>query len=441
MNLLNSKNRREYLLYHLFRHLKPTKEIMARMVFIGANEPVTSNKILFRISEKRFDISSVITIDGVPFLFPIGDQKSLYSIENNSLVFHQDVLTSAFYLLSGQQEHENKTRDSMGRFPYAESVQCKLDFISIPIVNYYFQMIIEAIEKYCHVCSISFQQMEKKDHFQFCLTHDIDRIEAYSTGEVVHRFLRLIGLAPHSYPSRTIALKAFIKQFAGWLHINPEPDPYWSFQKMREIEKKIGFISTWYFIEKTKIKKDSKYHFSDKKIKEVIHSLIKDHCEIGLHGSLESTHDLTAIKASKKRLEDASGTTVKGFRQHFLVYDNLDAALYQDAGFEYDSTLGFAEHEGFRNSYCFPFRIYDFNSESMLNIWEYPLIAMDTTLLHYRKLSFTEMEQSILHLIDEIKKFEGIFVLLWHNSNFDEYEFPGITKFYTRLLSIIKTTL
>ncbi len=62
---------------------------------------------------------------------------------------------------------------------------------------------------------------------------------------------------------------------------------------------------------------------------------------------------------------------------------------------------------------------------------------MDVTLFHYRHLNNSEALESVKYLIHEIKKFKGVFTLLWHNDFFDEDRFPGIKSFYEALLSYI----
>ncbi len=62
---------------------------------------------------------------------------------------------------------------------------------------------------------------------------------------------------------------------------------------------------------------------------------------------------------------------------------------------------------------------------------------MDSTLFQYRKLSPIEAMESVLSIIEEVKRFNGVFTLLWHNSYFNESEVPGITVFYNTLLDKI----
>ncbi len=89
--------------------------------------------------------------------------------------------------------------------------------------------------------------------------------------------------------------------------------------------------------------------------------------------------------------------------------------------FAYDSTLGFAEHYGFRNSYCLPFRPFDFRTGQAHDFLEIPLNVMDTTLHHprYLQLAPEEILPALLPMFREIERFGGVATVLWHNENFD----------------------
>ena len=89
--------------------------------------------------------------------------------------------------------------------------------------------------------------------------------------------------------------------------------------------------------------------------------------------------------------------------------------------FSYDSTLGFAEHFGFRHSYCLPFYPYNFQTGAAHNFLEIPLNVMDTTLHHphYLQLRAAEILPALRPMLEEIKKFGGVATVLWHNDHFD----------------------
>jgi hypothetical protein len=129
---------------------------------------------------------------------------------------------------------------------------------------------------------------------------------------------------------------------------------------------------------------------------------------------------------------------VKGIRQHRLRYEVPQTSEIQEQlGFIYDTSLGFFDHEGFRNSFCLPFKLYNFQKKKMTGIWEIPLNVMDCTLLESRGMNFNEAQVKVENLIAEIRKFSGVFTLLWHNGYFDEIRFPGIHHYYEEMIANI----
>jgi hypothetical protein len=139
-----------------------------------------------------------------------------------------------------------------------------------------------------------------------------------------------------------------------------------------------------------------------------------------------------------KELNEITINAVEGNRQHRLLFKIPETMRnLSKCGISYDSSLGFAAHEGFRNSYCYPFKLYDFEKDEMIHVWEIPLVVMDVTLFNYRKLSFNSAMENMDLLVEEIIKHNGIFTLLVHPETLDEEERPGIFKFYESLLDLL----
>jgi hypothetical protein len=111
--------------------------------------------------------------------------------------------------------------------------------------------------------------------------------------------------------------------------------------------------------------------------------------------------------------------------------------IHEKLNLLYDSSLGFAEHEGFRNSYCLPFKLYNFVEDNAFNVWQIPLAVMDNTLFDYRKLNYDQAHATIIALLNEVEKFGGVFSLLWHNNYLDDLDMPGIRRFYRNFIETI----
>jgi hypothetical protein len=68
--------------------------------------------------------------------------------------------------------------------------------------------------------------------------------------------------------------------------------------------------------------------------------------------------------------------------------------------------------------YCHPFPLFDIEKRRILHVYEHPLIAMDVTFKRYRNSSPEQTITEVRHLMEVARKYDGEFVLLWHNSSF-----------------------
>jgi len=239
-----NKNQIEYILYHLNHHIDITSQLRTHMVF-GEGHGSLSKKILFPLSENR--LTTVKYVGTLPVLFPLSPNDSFYHIDDkNNLLFHDDLLKSAFYLLSGYQETIDFEGDEFGRFLYADSIQKQLDIAHIPLVNEYFLIIIEGLEHFCKTHNIPFRKkkMWKTHEWAFMLTHDVDRVDKYTINELKLKLKQLLN--PKIRESgQWEKLKAVIIAAA---NLFTDKNPYWNFEWMKALENKYNFLSTWFFL-------------------------------------------------------------------------------------------------------------------------------------------------------------------------------------------------
>lgn len=432
-----NKNQIDYTIFHLALSLKLDESIKSYFYFNTLPNSTNNQikKIIFDLSSEEFDLQNVKWIDNIPILFSLSEKDKFYSIEQNNLIFHHDLLKSAFYLLSGHQELSPEYTDKFNRFPYELSVQKKLGITKIPIVNYYFDIIWQGIKEFCEINSIELNISETKPSFKFFLTHDIDIVDTYNIYDLIYYMKVFLG-----FTKSRLSLKLKFKKVFEYLYnfLFTRKNPNWDFNFLRKIEKDKNFKSVFYFLPKGLKHQDAYYSFNEPRLIKLFNSLIKDGCEIGIHGSVRSAFNLKILKSNISALEDYSVQKVVGIRQHRLLFDmNITPKLHEATNLLYDTTLGFAEHEGFRNSYCHPFKLYNFSEDKPYSTWEVPLNVMDATLFKYRELNLDQAMDSVKEIITEVKKFNGIFTLLWHNGYFDDILHPGIKKFYLNLLGYI----
>ncbi len=435
-----NNNHIEYLFFHLNNIFNLHDEIKRRIVFISDFTDIEkyNDRIIFHLSPQDIDMKRVKRVDNIPLLFPLSDRNEIFYFKNNNLIFSDDILKSAFYLLSGYQEYGSKERDDLGRFPYKASIQKELEIILKPVVNYYFNYIAQGIRLYCEKANIKFEEKKLFETFGFALTHDIDRIDKYDWYYNGYKIKELLGLVKTNLPKSKI-LRLLIKGLLGNLRLLSDNNPYWNFSFLQEVEAKYGVKASYFFLPKDTMHTDAYYDLEEERLVRLYNELIDNGHEIGLHGTVGSSGSLEKMKRDYNRIARVIPQKVLGIRQHRLNYVHPCTLRYQcETGLGYDNTLGFASHEGFRNSYCLPFKLYDFEKDKIIDIWEFPLNVMDITLFAYQRYKYDDAIKGIRTLVQEIKKMHGIFTLLWHNSFFDEIVYSGVTKFYFELLGIIK---
>ncbi|MEZ5071180.1 MAG: polysaccharide deacetylase family protein [Bacteroidales bacterium] len=431
-----SESQKQYVLDHLAHHAALGPEVLSKLHF-GENKEDGEPGVFFLLSDESYDRSRVLWINKIPVLFPVSDSVyNFYRITNGSVYFEHDLLKSAFYLLSGYDQYEKQKEDAYGRFPYRDSIQCELDIARKPMVNYYFEILLQGIGEFCRINGLALEWNHPLDGPVLMLSHDIDRIDAYHVYEVAYTFKQLAGLekSPLSRSDR------WTESFTGLAHLaNPfsRKNPFWTFDYLRETEARRNIHSTYFFLEKDGAHANSRYRFHEKRMMALFRDLDRDGHEIGLHGTIRSATEEAALKETLNHLSAASPQPVHGIRQHYLKFKpGLTASLHAEAGLRYDATLGFSEQEGFRNSYCWPFKIYDHEKDRSHELWEIPLTVMESTLFYYRTLSLADAMEAMDQLMEETCRFQGVFSLLWHNHFFPEKELPGITRFYEKVLDL-----
>ncbi|MDJ0363929.1 hypothetical protein QMK33_02100 [Hymenobacter sp. H14-R3] len=344
----------------------------------------------------------------VPFFFDNSPDKPLLVLQDDKVFIAADIISAAFYLLSGWQEYFSTERDRHGRFPYGASVQKIHGFVTLPVVNYYFDVLRAAIE---HVSQQPLQPRRwgsQQADFAAFISHDIDN-------------LRSAWKAPAKAALKQRKLGLFSK--LAWRHFT-QPDAWDNLEAVAAATAQYGAKSTFFILPSSKKAANgtpnADYRLTPK-LRQRLWQLEEQGCELGLHNSIGTSTGQTGIFGKKIPFN------ATGCRFHYLSWEpriTPFVVTFSPAAAEsfiYDSTLGFAEHFGFRHSFCLPFYLFDFSNAEAFGFLEIPLNVMDTTLHHpnYLQLNPAEILPTLRPVFAEVKKFGGVASVLWHNENFD----------------------
>ncbi len=125
-----------------------------------------------------------------------------------------------------------------------------------------------------------------------------------------------------------------------------------------------------------------------------------------------------------------------GARQHFLRWRTPDTFQHlENAGLDFDSTLGYADAAGFRCGTCHEFQVFNLKTRRTLRLRERPLIAMDCSVMdaEYQNLGASTAAFDYLKALKDIcRHYDGEFTLLWHNTRLSE---PADASLYRAIVA------
>jgi hypothetical protein len=339
-----------------------------------------------------------------------------------------DFIASCFFMLTRYEEVLLNELDKFDRFPATASLAYKEGVLDRPIVNEYIELLLSWIERF----NLGFKRKclwDGKD-FAVCLTYDVDAVRKHNW----YPPFRTIASSTlkHGNPKKSLALAK------DYLKAKFKSDPYDKFTYLINLSKRYGFQSSFYFMSGGKTARDSCYKINTKHVVSIMRNIQENGFEIGLHISFDAYQNSLMISSEKAKLENVLGNPVFGARQHYLRWKTPDSWRAREAaGLKYDTSLSFADHEGFRSGICTPYKPFDVLENRVLDVWELPLTVMDGSLYHYQRLSPDEAFHRVNLLVDKVKKYQGVFVLLWHNSSFDELSWPGWSHTFERILEYL----
>ena len=283
--------------------------------------------------------------------------------------------------------------------------------------------------------------------FAVCLTHDVDSVSSTCIKHYARRTINAIRCR------KKVESKELLKNLTVYAtHVSKslwrlgKPDPIHCYEKWLEIEKDFGAKSTFFFLPQRygKCHKTNKgYRYSDAVIfcgkrctvAGMMREMDRKGWEIGLHSSWYSFDDANELKYQKEQIEEVLGHTISSIRQHYLHYNMLKTPLaHFEAGFKYDSTLGFNDNIGFRFGTCYPWNLYDLENEKELDILEIPLIIQDGAIIKKMGLDEQTALTYAKEIIRKVEEVSGVLTLLWHP---DLIMTPKYFNIYKRILEYL----
>lgn len=357
-----------------------------------------------------------------------------FAQEGGSIHLGLDIFGSAFFMLSGYEESVRTERDEHSRFPASASLAFHEGFLGRPLVDEYVELLWACLRRLWPRLS------RRSPSYSVFLTHDVDHplgctvpwgvTLRNAVGDVVRRrdpWLAVRGLGIRLQGSRG----------------RHEVDPYNTFDFIMDANEKHGLRGAFYFmaVQGGQGAGRAAYSLNTPWIRRLMFRVHERGHEIGLHPTYGTYADAARVGNESRFLKEVAGQLgirqpTWGGRQHYLQWQPITWQWYEDPGLDYDATVGFADHAGFRCGTCREFPAFSLRTRQPLRLRERPLLVMDVTLLSRQHMALEPKSAlaQIEHVSAACRRVGGTLSLLWHNSSLI---LPWQKRLYLEALEVV----
>lgn len=197
--------------------------------------------------------------------------------------------------------------------------------------------------------------------------------------------------------------------------LKKEMDPFDSYSYQLAIQKKYNLKAIYFYLLGDYGVNDKNHPSNNHNFQKLIKHL-SDYSTPGIHPSFGSNFKSGQVKIEINRLAAITHREVFNSRQHFamLKFPNTYYDLLE-LGITDDYSMGYANFNGFRASYCMPFYWYDLDDELETGLKIHSYSITETSLRYKDKATPDSIAAMAKPIIDEVKKYNGEMITIFHN--------------------------
>jgi len=370
-----------------------------------------------KINYSHKELLRSVNIEPHSILFDYGIKEYSIEVNNNETFFRIffknkaehvpfDILGAAFWLLSRYEEYLPHKSDNFNRFHYKNSLAYQYDFLQVPLVNLWLQELSFILKK-------MFPQLifgERK--YSFISTVDIDNVYKYK----YKGFVRSMA----GYVSDILKRNINGIKDRTYIILGKKEDPFDCYNFLIDSNKEYNIQSVYFFLLGDYGINDKNHAASNLHFQVLIKHLA-DYSAIGIHPSYGSTNNLHQLKVEISRLSNITHKQIYKSRQHFsiLKFPQTYRFLLQ-AGINDDYSMGYTNMNGFRASFCYPFKWYSIDDEITTSLTIHPFALSENTAEYYKAKENKGFLELFLPVISEVKKYNGQLISIFHNNTFTD---------------------
>lgn len=329
--------------------------------------------------------------DETPCFFPTG--------ELSSVPF--DIFAASFYLLTRYEEYQPHVTDKHERFSATQSLAFENNFLDQPVVDIWAYKLLAALQ-------VKFPNLETKSkEYKALSTINVNEAFAYKHKGILRNFAGYLKDI-YNFNFRGIGRRTTVI-------LRLKKDPFNTYSQLLQNAKKAKIKVLFFFLFSEYTTKDTNISYTNRNYKLLIKSII-DYVPFGQLFSYYTIKSTRKLKREKNNFESVVNRPITKSRQHKnrleipKTYQNLI-----DLGITEDYSMGYYTHSGFRASTCTPFYFYNLYYEIQTPLKILPFAITDTTFL-IQKLTAKEAYLKIKAIEHEVKKVNGTFISIFHNT-------------------------
>lgn len=329
-----------------------------------------------------------------------------------------DLFSAAFYLLSRYEEYLPHESDVHGRYKPGQSIAYRNHFLQYPLADHWFMQLGQLLRQ-------QFPGMEVPEKkCTFLSTIDIDFAYRYNGIGLKRQVMKW---------SRSVLQLRWDDALEQMLVMTGlRKDPYDTYHIIHKHTGQQRLPLQYFMLMRSGTVHDKNIFPQHPLMQSLLKKLAASH-PVGLHPSYYA--GAAELQQEKALLEKYVHVPVTHTRQHFLRFTL--PATYQrllQAGFTDDYSMGYSSVCGFRASTCLPFRFFDLEKNEATQLTIHPLAVMDVTLKNQQRFTPEQAMQHIEQLMNEVKKVNGTFISLWHNSSLcEDREWKGWREVFGKM--------
>jgi len=341
-------------------------------------------------------------------------EKLFFKTSNLQIPF--DIFGATFWLIARYEEYLPYKIDKFNRFNFKSSLAYQYNFIEKPLVNKWLYELKQIL------LNVNNTLIFKESVYNFVSSIDVDNVYKYK-----HKgFVRTMA----GYVSDFVSKKFESISERTSVIFKKNKDPFDCYNFLIETHNAYSINSIYFFLLGDYGKNDKNHSATNLQFQTLIKS-IADYSMVGIHPSYGSRENLQQLKVEVNRLSSITHKNIRKSRQHFSVlnFPETYQSLLQGGIIE-DYSMGYTNCNGFRASYCIPYIWYSLEDEQITALQINPYCIAENTLIYYSKKENKTLMELASPLINEVKKYNGQLISIFHNDTFD-YE---IKNFYIEFL-------